>query len=180
MSLLFAKTHKGLFYCKAKHSLDFFLFWQELVWTIKVCFWARLWDKRLVSNDGKKSWRMIEMLTLLMTSEVVEIIPEEHIIIIIAIIAITAIIAIISRSTILIIWRCSWPARWRRSRLTRSAGWRRKWWTGGRTSSAGSHNKVCANVFLLQPRQWSCSESKKTCFSNAVFDQLYLGQTWFL
>ena len=41
---------------------------------------------------------MIEMLTLLMTSEVVEIIPEEHIIIIIAIIAI---IAIISRSTIL-------------------------------------------------------------------------------
>ena len=43
---------------------------------------------------------MIEMLTLLMTSEVVEIIPEEHIIIIIAIIAI---IAIISRSTILII-----------------------------------------------------------------------------
>ena len=44
---------------------------------------------------------MIEMLTLLMTSEVVEIIPEEHIIIIIAIIAITAIIAIISRSTIL-------------------------------------------------------------------------------
>ena len=40
------------------------------------------------------------MLTLLMTSEVVEIIPEEHIIIIIASIAI---IAIISRSTILII-----------------------------------------------------------------------------
>ena len=38
---------------------------------------------------------MIEMLTLLMTSEVVEIIPEEHIIIIIAI------TAIISRSTIL-------------------------------------------------------------------------------
>ena len=44
---------------------------------------------------------MIEMLTLLMTSEVVEIIPEEHIIIIIAITAIIAIIAIISRSTIL-------------------------------------------------------------------------------
>ena len=50
---------------------------------------------------------MIEMLTLLMTSEVVEIIPEEHIIIIIAItdiiaiIAVIAIIAIISRSTIL-------------------------------------------------------------------------------
>ena len=44
---------------------------------------------------------MIEMLTLLMTSEVVEIIPEEHIIIIIAIIANIAITAIISRSTIL-------------------------------------------------------------------------------
>ena len=44
---------------------------------------------------------MIEMLTLLMTSEVVEIIPEEHIIIIIAITAIIAIIAVISRSTIL-------------------------------------------------------------------------------
>ena len=41
---------------------------------------------------------MIEMLTLLMISEVVEIIPEEHIIIITAIIAI---IAICSRSTIL-------------------------------------------------------------------------------
>ena len=38
---------------------------------------------------------MIEMLTLLMISEVVEIIPEEHIIIIIAI------MVIISRSTIL-------------------------------------------------------------------------------